>query len=354
MTEANQKGESPRDPGRGSVNQSSDTASHSPRPTPITLAIYRDLRVGVVVTMVMLAAAIVVERILATGWQSALSEYYYTSAHSIFIAALLGLATLAFVYRGSSDTEDALLTLAGVAALIAALVPQVRPKLYTRPGLELPAEYKVESLVQPNVSAVVIALVLGWLLTMWQHRRNRGQQTRSPGGTLALYLLRLIVVVGLIALFFFRDKFNEYAHGVAGTVMLLAFIATVSCAAYVVEREKESPHRHRYRGFYRMIAVVMLVTLIAVVTLHIARPDWLRNDLWWIIVLESALILEFAAYWVVQTIELWNTADRRERLPEDARKRLAEGRTKSGLTGMKFELAKARKDPPGQRLLPLL
>ena len=33
------------------MNQSSDTASHSPRPTPITLAIYRDLRVGMVVIM---------------------------------------------------------------------------------------------------------------------------------------------------------------------------------------------------------------------------------------------------------------------------------------------------------------
>ena len=57
-------------------------------------------------------------------WQGALSEYFYTSAHSIFIASLLGLATLFFVYRGSSDTESALLTLAGVAALTAALVPQ--------------------------------------------------------------------------------------------------------------------------------------------------------------------------------------------------------------------------------------
>ena len=109
------------------MNQSSDAASHSPQPTSLALATYRDLRIGVVVTMVMLATSIVFETLLATRWQAALSEYYYTSAHSIFIAALLGLATLAFVYRGSSDTEDALLTMAGIAALIAALVPQGRP-----------------------------------------------------------------------------------------------------------------------------------------------------------------------------------------------------------------------------------
>ena len=34
----------------------------SPRPTPITLAIYRDLRVGMVVIMVMLAAALVIDQ----------------------------------------------------------------------------------------------------------------------------------------------------------------------------------------------------------------------------------------------------------------------------------------------------
>jgi hypothetical protein len=345
MTEANQKGIR-----RSTVNQSSDTDSYSPHTTPITLAIYRELRVGMVVVMVMLAAAVVVERISATRWQSALSEYYYTSAHSIFIAALLALATLFFVYKGSNDTEDALLTLAGVCTLIAALVPQGRPLLYGR--ADLPPEYNVESVIQPNVWAVVIALVLGWSLMLWQRRHNHTKQTRSPGGTLSLYFLRLTVALGLITLVFFRHGFNEYAHGIAGTLMIFSFIATVFCAAYVVGRQEESPHRHRYHWFYRVIAVVMLVTLIAVVTLHLVRPHWMGEL--WIIVLETSLILEFAAYWVVQTIELWDTPDRRERLPEHARKRLAEGGTKRGLAGLKSELVQARKERPGQRLLPLL
>jgi hypothetical protein len=335
----------------GSVNQSSDTASHSPRPTPITLAIYRDLRVGVVVTMVMLAAAIVVERISAIHWQSALSEYYYTSAHSIFIAALLGLATLAFVYQGSSDTEDALLTLAGVAALTAALVPQGRP--YPLFGKDdLPPEY--EPAIQPNVWAVVVALVLGWLLMMGLHRHNHTQQTRSPGGTLSLYFLRLVVLLGLISLVvpLFRPYFLEYAHGIAGVLMLLAFIATVFCTAYVVGLEKESRHRHRYQLFYRVIAVVMLVTLIAVVTAHLVHPELF--GVLWVTILESALILEFGAYWVVQTIDLWDSPDRSERLPDADRKLLAQGRTTRRLPGLKSELVEARKARPGQRLLPLL
>ena len=333
------------------MNQSSDTTSDSPPHTPVTLAIYRELRLGMVVIMVMLAAAVVIDWRSAKHLQLALSEYYYTSAHSVFIAALLALSTLFFIYKGRTDTEDAFLTLAGVCTFTAALVPQVRPRVFGDNGL--PPEYKVESVILPNVSAVIVALFLGWLLAMGQYRLTHTRQTRSPGGTLALYFLRLVVGLGLIVLVVprFRPLFSKYAHGIAGTLMIFSFIATVLCAAYVAgrEQESESSHRHRYRRIYRVIAVGMLATLIAVVTLHIARPDWDRGL--WIIVLETLLILEFAAYWVVQSIELWDTPDPRERVSEAARRRLAEGQTKRGLID---ELVQARKRPSGQRLLPLL
>jgi len=334
------------------VNQPGDTIGHSRGSIPTTLAIYRDLRVGMVVIMVMLAAAVVTERMSASRWQSALSEYYYTSAHSIFIAALLALSTLFFVYKGSSDTEDALLTLAGVCTLVAALVPQGWPSVYG--DHDLPRDYKVEPVIQPNVWAVVVALVLGWLLTLRQYRHNNTQRTRSPGGTLTLYLLRLIVTLALITLAFWPGPFKKYAHGAAGTLMLTAFIATVFCTAYVArQEEKPVPSRRRlYLRFYRVIAAVMLGTLVAVVTLHLLRPHWM-GDLW-ILVLETLLILEFAVYWVVQTIDLWDTPDRSERLPEDARNRLAQGRTRSGPRGLASELLEARDGPSGQRLLPLL
>jgi hypothetical protein len=320
---------------------------HTPRPTPITLAIYRDVRVGMVVIMVMLAAALVIDTISATHPQSTLSAYYYTSAHSVFIAALLALSTLFFVYRGSSDTEDALLTLAGVCALIAALVPQNRPDSFREAFL--PQDYKIEPIIQPNVWAVVIALVLGWLLKWWQHQNNDTQPIRSAGGTASLYFLRLVVLLGLIALVVppLRHYFLDCAHGIAGVLMLSAFIVTVFHAAYLVGREEESPHRHRYQLFYWVIAGLMLVTLIAVFTLHLGGSDWG-------ILIESALILEFAAYWVVQTIELWDSPDRRERLPEDARNRLAERLTTRGPKGLKSALVEARNDRSGPRLLRLL
>jgi hypothetical protein len=327
------------------MNQPND----SPRPTPITLATYRDLRVGMVVIMVMLAAAVGIEKISATCWQLAISAYYYTSAHSIVIAALLALGTLFIVHKGSSDTEDALLTLAGVCALTAAMVPQGRPGLLCGRA-DLPPQY--EPAIQPNIWAVVVALVLGWLVMVVQHLRTHTREKRSPVGTLARILFWLIMALGLVALIFFPHWFMENAHGIAGVLMLSAFIATTFCTAYVVKREEDSksPHRHAYQRFYRVIAVVMLVTLITIVTLHLARPNW---ELW-TLAIETALILEFAAYWVVQTIELWKAPDRRGRLSEDAQKRLADWRTEGGLAGLTSALAEAREEPAGRRLLPFL
>jgi len=341
------------------VNQSDD-------PTPITLArnrellvgINRDLLVGMVVTMVMLAAAIVFERIEgaegAQHFQSTLSNYYYTTAHSIFIAALLVLSTLFFVYKGSSNTEDELLTLAGICTLTAALVPRDAPIGELTSPPDLPSNYDPRLAIEPNVWAVVVALGLGWLAMRLLHRRTLTKPIRSPGGTLSLYILRLVVGLGLIALCRFPAKFKEYAHGAAGVLMLLSFIATVFCAAYVVgqEDDSKSPKRLRYRRFYRVIAVGMLVTLVAVVTVHLVHPGWV----FWIILMEATLILEFAAYGAVKTLDLWDTPDPMERLSDQTRHRLAERRAKRkrGLSGLKSELANARKEPPGQRLLPLL
>jgi MFS family permease len=161
------------------------------------------------------------------------------------------------------------------------------------------------------------------------------------------------VLLGLIAMAVFPDWFKNHAHGAAGGLMVSAFILTVIHAAILAGQEKESAHRHRYQKIYWAIAGLMLVFLIAVVMLHVLLPDWWRKDRE-IIISESVLILLFAAYWVVQTIELWDFPDRRERLPEAARDRLELGRTKPGLKGLKSELFDPTEETRDERLLRLL
>jgi hypothetical protein len=333
------------------VNQPSDTVEESSRPVSITLAVYRDLRVGLAVVAMMLAASIIIQS--TTGercWQAALSEYFYTSAHSVFIAALLALAALFFVYRASSDTEDALLTLAGVAALVAALVPQNRPVACKTSFL--PADLDVEAVVRPNLVAVVVALVLGWALTMWQHRYNKTRQTRSVGGTLALYFLRLVVVGGLIVLFWFPGVFKDYAHGAAGVLLLSAFIATVFVSASLASRETPSLDRRNYACFYKWIAWAMLGTFISVVVLHFWQPHLF--GVLWVTILESAVTLEFCVYWVVQTIDLWDSPERSERLSDADRQLLLRKPMTGGPAGMMQEMQQVRNAPARDKLLTFL
>ena len=170
----------------------------------------------------------------------------------------------------------------------------------------------------PNVWAVAIALGLGylviWSVMLVQWRRGDPPEPRRLGGIVSLCVFWLTMAVGLIALLFFPDTFKEYAHGAAGVLLLSAFIATTFCTAYVVglEDPSKSPHQRCYKRIYWGIAWLMLATLIAVVPVHLVHPRWLGVH--WGLVAEVALILEFAAYWVVQTIDLWKTPDRSGRL----------------------------------------
>jgi hypothetical protein len=325
-----------------------DTTAHA---RDITLDTYRYLRGGMAIMIVMLATAVIGERLTATCWQTSISAYYFTIAHSIFIAALCALGAQFIVYKGSSDTEDVLLTLAGILAFIVAMVPTTRPVLLCgRYGL--PAEYDVTHAITNNVWAVVIALTIARAVSWWLYRRTNTAQPKSVLGTVSMYLLRAIMVVGLVALIFFRNFFDSNAHGIAAVIMFLAIITTVVTTAFLVSRQDDakSPHRRLYYALYWGIAAVMIVTLVAVVVLHFVLDSWNH----WVIVVETALILEFTVYWVIQTIELWRTPNRFELLPDTDQAQLAQRRRERGPAGLLPEVVEATRPPVRDRLLTAL
>ncbi len=200
------------------------------------------------------------------------------------------------IYRGSSDTEDALLTLAGTLAFIVAMVPTRRP-----PGepanlvcgrFDLPRDYQVEHGVTNNVWAVVIALFVAQILTWWQYRRTKTAQRPSCGGAVVRVILWTIMGLGLVALIFFEPEFISLGHGVAAVTMFLAIIATVWINAFLNGRQVDTKsHKQLYRFAYRFIAVTMFVTVLIVVASHLVLREW-------ILVVEALLILEFTIYWV--------------------------------------------------------
>src|SRR5271157_2220712 len=229
-----------------------DTTTHT---RDITLDTYRYLRGGMAVMIVMLGAAVIGERLTAGCWQTSISAYYFTTAHSIFIAVLWALGVQFIVYKGSSDTEDVLLTLAGILAFIVAMVPTTRPVLLCGRH-DLPADYSVQHAITNNVWAVVIGLVIARAVSWWLYRRTHTTVPKSALGTVSMYVLRAIVAAGLAAFIFFPDRFDSDAHGNAAMIMFLAITTTVVTTAFLVSRQDDakSPHHHLYCVLYDAIA----------------------------------------------------------------------------------------------------
>jgi hypothetical protein len=331
------------------MKMSGDVTVHS-RDT--TLDTYRYLRGGMAVMIVMLGAAVIGERLTASCWQTSISAYYFTTAHSIFVAALCALGVLFIVYKGSSDTEDVLLTLAGILAFIVAMVPTTRPILLCG-RYDLLADYNVKHAITNNVWAVVIALVIARVVAWWLYRSTNTSLPKSVLGTVSMYLLRAIVAVGFALYIFFPDRFASNGHGIAAVIMFLAIITTVVTTAFLVSRQDDAkcPHRHLYYLLYQSIAAAMIVTLIAVVVLHLMLDSWNH----WVIVVETALILEFTVYWLVQTVELWRTPNRFELLPEADQPQIAQRRrTRGRPVGSLPEVVETTRPPVRERLMTAL
>ena len=329
------------------MSEPSATPTHA---RGITLDTYRYLRGGMVITIVMLAAAVFGERWTATCWEASISAYYFTTAHGIFIAALCALGAQLIVYKGSSDTEDVLLNLAGVLAFIVAMVPTARS---IKPcGMHDLPKYELQHGITNNVRAVIIALVAAQIVLWLLHRRAGTKASKSVLGTVSLWITWAVIALFVLALVFFRARFDSNAHGAAAAIMFLAIIVTVCATAFIVKHQdtRKSPHWRGYYRAYQMIAVGMILTLAVVVVLHFAVSNWSH----WVIVVETLLIGEFAAYWVIQTIELWRTPDRIQLLREADQPKLEQRRSTRGPINLLRELRDVRsegKAPREERLL---
>ncbi|MET0473979.1 MAG: hypothetical protein ABW001_05005 [Mycobacterium sp.] len=265
---------------------------------------YRYLRGGMAVMIILLGAAVAIERVHASCWQTSISAYYFTSAHGVFIAALCAIGAMLIVYKGSNDTEDVWLNLAGILAFVVAMVPTSRPVLLCG-SVEL--SVGGQSAIA-NTWAVVIALSASRAASWWLYRRTRTTRRRSALGAAAVWTTRALLAVGLVALVAFPTWFRSNAHGVAAVAMFAAIILTVVITAFVAGNQDpdKCPHRRRYQVLYQGISAVMVLTLLAAVCLH-QLVDGFNHA---VLVVEAALIVEFAAYWIVQTIELWGTPTR--------------------------------------------
>ncbi|AQA01306.1 hypothetical protein BVC93_01405 [Mycobacterium sp. MS1601] len=313
----------------------------------LALDTYRYLRGGMVVTVVMLAAAVVGERVSTGCWQASISAYFYTAAHSVFIAALCSIGAQLIVYKGT-DTEDALLNTAGVLAFGVAFVPTSDAEVQGCPsdGPWGPSDRAVTN----NIGAVIVALMLALVVVLILYRRRGSRGPRSLVGAVVQVAFWAIMAAGVFGFLFLRDLFDSYAHMTAAILMFAAIIVNVfvnAVLALVTPASELSPRPKLFAALYFAIGGLMCVTLVVVLVLIRFWTGWQHA----VLVIEALLIGEFAAFWVVQTVELWKTPNRIELMPKEQGEQLAQNRIRPDSDNLMDEISAWRQCPPKERFL---
>lgn len=255
---------------------------------------YRYLRIAPIVCVVMLLTSVLIQRSRADCWQTSISAYYFTAAHSAFVASLCAIGIGLIVYKGHSDTEDVVLNFAGFIAFIVAMCPTPR-KPVCGPGL--PADFDPMPGTRNTVLAVLITALVAEVARQLINRRS-DKPAVSGWARRATAVGWVLVIVGVVTFFAWPDGFQAHAHGVSAVALFLGIIVVVFINAQTVPQRKQD---RRFRTAYVAIAWAMALTLAVVVVVHLAVRGFEHA----VILAEVPLILEFAAFWGVQTAELW-------------------------------------------------
>lgn len=243
-----------------------------------------------VALVVGLGAAVVYEHSRVHCLQTSISAYYYTPVHGVFIGALLAIGVCLLCLQGSTVLENVFLNLAGMFAPMVALVPISDAG---KCGAIFGTTDRNLSIAN-NVRALLLVELLALLLVGYLGRHERANRTRLIGyvAGVAVWLVATVV--------FFADRklFVSAAHLTAASLMfgLVIGVVIINAVAYK-EREESDSLRNKYTG--------IAFTMVAVTAVVIAAGKLGGFD-HWAIVVESALILLFAAFWGLQTAHLWH------------------------------------------------
>jgi hypothetical protein len=289
---------------------------------------YRYLRGGMVVVIVMLFAAVLIDSVPTWCWQDSMSAYYYTAARNVFVAALCCLGIMLIVYKGSTDTEDVLLNLAGTLAFFVAFVPIDAP-VSSNAKQVVPTDDERVAAIDNNIGAVLVALAVAAAIIAFVYVADKSSRSDTTRWGNWLRLNSAIILTGFGAVFLVApDLFRAGAHYVAAILIFAIIVAVVFLNAYLVTKQDEPDcaTRDRYRRRYRWIGAMMLGSVLAAIALWAVGFVFdIQGRLWNfpLFALETALLLEFAAFWAFQTVELWNHSDRKSLMDRDVLDKLA-------------------------------
>ena len=259
---------------------------------------YRYVRLSMVALVIGLAVAIVVERtkVHPGCFQHSISAYFYTPVRGMFVGGLLGIAVCLIALRGTGDGEDALLNLAGGLAPVVAFVPTPNAgSCSSTPGTMLNPAPEVSNNVTTLLVILAVALVLSAVLL------------RLEGGGRTEWLLltagAAVWVGGVLVFDLDRDLFLRKAHYAAAVTMFACIVAVVwRNALDFHEKETKAGKNPRTPATnrYAVIAGLMVAGAGAM-----GVWDWTVGWDHAVLFIEGWLIGLFAAFWLIQTQELW-------------------------------------------------
>lgn len=276
---------------------------------------YRYLRMGIVGSVVMLAASILLEHDdvrdrVADCWQTSISAYYYTPARAVFVGAMFSVGFALIVIKGRG-LEDVCLNLAGLLAPVVAIAPttnvviqgpgcwslepDARPVIAREDGTTELAPW-VLRIVENNFEAFLIAaalgLVTGCVIAYLDRTEDPPRDTETRYRLVSFVASATLLILGL-ALYLRWEDFFSRAHGFAALFMFAFLFGAV------VTNIDKARSTTRYRIAYAIVAASMALGA-AVIWL---TPIFGEHK---VFALEAWEITMFAVYWILQTVDNWN------------------------------------------------
>ena len=289
-----------------------------PDPALAAIKTYRYLRIALTALVLLLFTSIALEWWGADRCvQPSISAYYFTPVQAVFIGVLVTMGASLLALKGNTDGEDVLMNLAGMLAPGVAFIPTVASGVC---GSSAAGEGIADAVANNMPALFVTGVAVGIAALVIARRENRARRTTpdgttrdeslSPQSRRGLVLAVAVLGGGIVWFFVDRDSFIARGHDAAAIPMFLAVIAVVWLNARDVRRAMQQgsmpQDRSRYVAMYRVVAVSMLAALLATVGLSLLTGS--TSLVFWV---EVVLLILFAVFWVIQTVELWDRGLRR-------------------------------------------
>lgn len=265
---------------------------------------YRYFRVGVIVMFGGLAFSILFESLRTECVQDSISAYYYTPARAIFVGTLIAIAFALISILGNTPRQDLSLNIAGLTAPGIALVPAAFPATgHNRCG-SVDLAFKSEGVTNNGLAYLLMLLIAGIAVGVVTRRssrskpeqRDKGEETMSTIRSRNLRLGFLVSwgmgLAGTLWFFLDRDSFEDHGHLASGGVMFVSISVTAILAA------STSSGKTRF-GYWIVVGLIASGPIVGGALLLFGDPTWL---LW----MEVMMLVGFAGFWAIQTVESWN------------------------------------------------